>query len=522
MKVRIKRTPNQNKSSKNLNTRKWHHNDNGGPLTDEQYFKIMERVAKKNYTDWGFNTPDEALVHALNDNTYNYRAFYNENPEAMNDANTHWPDTYKTAYHSTFSDESKYSGVVDKNYNPYGRIGGVWARGTFFPNYWQTKYRNGGELGTMDDINNGFIEVKNGGTHEENPLGGVPVNIAEDGLPNLVEEGEMIYDGYVYSNNPQLAPTKELQKGIGIKGKTYADLIRKAQQYSSERPNDPIAKNYDKYVASTIAMDQEMQKQEKEYTMRNKKGIKGHYADWGADLAYYSPLIGTAGQMISDWVGNTNQYDYSGIDRAIKEAGKLEAPTYASHRNVGTKLSYNPYDSNYILNPINNQINASRAMLRYASPTPAALTRGLTSMNSSAITSMANAGIEGRKYNDMWRKDVLGTNNAFDLQNESNRMNVEQFNTNLANEYRRALAQRRTDMAFRKYGLMNEVDSAVNAARDANRSAFLTNAGEAGKYWKILNMIKDDPYLMYAWLNGDHMTYKGKTSKNGGCIKCRR
>ena len=64
----------------------------------------------------------------MNDNTYNYYDYFKDNPNGNVDANNHWPDTYKTAYHPTFSDESKYSGIVDRNYNPEGMVGGSWDR----------------------------------------------------------------------------------------------------------------------------------------------------------------------------------------------------------------------------------------------------------------------------------------------------------------------------------------------------------------------------------------------------------
>ena len=40
----------------------------------------------------------------------------------------------------------------------------------------------GGELNTFE----------NGGTHEQNPLGGIPQGVDENGTPNLVEQGEKV------------------------------------------------------------------------------------------------------------------------------------------------------------------------------------------------------------------------------------------------------------------------------------------------------------------------------------------
>lgn len=67
----------------------------------------------------------------LNDNTYNYEHFYNAQPKEAQemlkkDADAHFTDIAKTAFHPTFSVESDYSGKVSK-YNPKGIIGGTWS-----------------------------------------------------------------------------------------------------------------------------------------------------------------------------------------------------------------------------------------------------------------------------------------------------------------------------------------------------------------------------------------------------------
>lgn len=43
-------------------------------------------------------------------------------------------------------------------------------------------------------------EFEGGGTHEENPLGGIPQGVGANGKLNLVEEGETKWNGYIFSN----------------------------------------------------------------------------------------------------------------------------------------------------------------------------------------------------------------------------------------------------------------------------------------------------------------------------------
>lgn len=162
------------------NARKWKHAE-GGPLSDNDYYSIMEKVAKDNYRNWGFNNEDEALAHALNDNTYDYRGFYNKYPKSKANADTHWTDEFKTVYHPTFSVESKYSGKKSK-FNPEGLVGGYWEEDSFIPAEWQNKKAEGGNLFT-----NGVTIVGNGGTHEY--LEGQEYDVTEEEIKLLKKLG---------------------------------------------------------------------------------------------------------------------------------------------------------------------------------------------------------------------------------------------------------------------------------------------------------------------------------------------
>lgn len=139
----------------------------GGALSDSAYAGKMEEVAEDNYRQWGYDNPDIALIHALNDNTYDYKGYYRNTPNPDANASTHWPDTYKTAYHPTFSDESKYSGIKSE-YNPLGLVGGHWYGDTFIPQAWQlaesmkkslpsNQYQDGGIL---DNVKEGLLGSK--------------------------------------------------------------------------------------------------------------------------------------------------------------------------------------------------------------------------------------------------------------------------------------------------------------------------------------------------------------------------
>ena len=128
---------------------------NGGSLSDSDYYDIMERVARENNEKWNqlraqegapLLSVDEEYLRILNDNAYDYRGYYNKYPQSRANADTHWTDEFKTAFHPTFSMESRYSGKKSQ-YKPNGYLGGVWLKnGQFVPTFWQQNMFGGGGL----------------------------------------------------------------------------------------------------------------------------------------------------------------------------------------------------------------------------------------------------------------------------------------------------------------------------------------------------------------------------------------
>lgn len=124
-------------------------------------------------------------------------------------------------------------------------------------------YALGGNLQTNGmDWTNGITLVDNGGTHEQNPLQGVPMGVDNQGKPNLVEEGEVIWNNYVFSN--RIPIPDELAKSLKIQGKnmTFADAAKKAQKESQERPNDPISRRGLQAAMAKLQAAQEAFKQQ--------------------------------------------------------------------------------------------------------------------------------------------------------------------------------------------------------------------------------------------------------------------
>ena len=116
------------------------------------------------------------------------------------------------------------------------------------------------------DWNTGLNYVGNGGSHEENPYEGVPIGIAPDGQPNLVEEGEVIWNNdYVFSKRLKVpkAVRRKYKLG-GLKPLSFADAVMKVNKDVEERPNDPIALRGRDAILGALAEVQDVQRAKKE------------------------------------------------------------------------------------------------------------------------------------------------------------------------------------------------------------------------------------------------------------------
>ena len=93
----------------------------------------------------------------------------------------------------------------------------------------------------------GLMHINEGGTHEQNALGGVPIG------PNaLVEQGETINNDFVFSDRLKPKGSK----------KTYAQLSKSVDTKYRLRPDDKLSKEAKQMDLDRLAMQQEAQKDE--------------------------------------------------------------------------------------------------------------------------------------------------------------------------------------------------------------------------------------------------------------------
>lgn len=164
------------------------------------------------------------------------------------EAKEHGMGVQKFASH-VLANKDKYSPEVVKRAN--------FARNS-------TKFALGGDMQTNgSDFSNGLMHIDAGGSHESSPYDGVQLGTDAQGKPNLVEEGETIFDDYVFSKRIKADAQTKKRFHVGKNADiSYADLSKKLEKESAERPNDAISSAGLEKQMHDLADEQERQKSE--------------------------------------------------------------------------------------------------------------------------------------------------------------------------------------------------------------------------------------------------------------------
>lgn len=431
----------------------------------------------------------------------------------------------------------------------------VRKRATFAANARKWKHAFGGDLLTHGaEWDNGLRVIGNGGTHEENPMEGVPMGMDAEGTPNLVEQGEVIFNDYVFSNrmfaDRGLLESFNLPKSYD--GYSFAAIAEKLGEESKERPNDPISK---RGLLSSMSRLQQAQETVRQQNQVGQEGVqyahggrmgtlfdglgdmpnfldgvdygdwqdygtllepisaedvwneamsgtnKGNKGDNNSKLTWlrYAPVVGAAiglGQNLF------SRPDYTSADAILEAANQAGNYTPVGYTPIGNYLQYRPFDRNFYLNKLNAQAGATRrAIMNTTSPS-------------------RNAALLAADYNAQGRLGDLAR--QAEEYNLAQRQAVEQFNraTNQANAemgLKAAMANQEAALKARSSRLSGvaqamAVRDAVDARRGASMSANLTNffnsLGDIGKEEFSRNMIMSNPALYYSIDSKGNITYK--------------
>lgn len=389
----------------------------------------------------------------------------------------------------------------------------------------------GGELNTQGaDFTNGLLHINNGGSHESNPYEGVPMGADAEGSPNLVEEGETVFNDYVFSNRIVVPKAiRDKYKLRGTKKLTFAEASKKLAKESEERPNDPISQRGLEASMQELMMAQEMIRDRKNNNKKlNKFKIGGplkpteddYYIPFWKRNIYddtlikltstkkdkedkedkgkkedilkprdtslrYAPAVGLGLMALTDALGWTNKPNYGNAD-AIVELGKAAStlPTQINWNPIGDYLAYNPLDRNYYLNQLAASTGATRRnILNTSGMNRGQVLAGLLAADYNAGIQAGALARQAEEFNLEQRQKVADFNRATNMANSEGFMKA-------------ALANQEAAMKARSLGLeaqmagykMREATRlAAEEDRAANLSGFINALGNIGKDNAVLN-----------------------------------
>lgn len=440
-------------------------------------------------------------------------------------------------------------------------------RAIFAQNAKKWHHAFGGDLLTHGaNFDTGITLVGNGNTHEQNPYEGVQMGVDPEGTPNLVEEGEVIFNNYVFSN--RLKVPKAVRNKYKLRGKkalTFADAALQMAKESEERPNDPISRNGLEALLGELAYAQE--------GIREKKQVKKTYAqggelgnvfsgkdrkvrfrdsktgDWaaydtldaaldaGIDLAEYgtpvegeefnsytklapgkkmptfdnqmryAPIVGSLTGLGMSLFSKPDESEANAILEATRRAGTYQPVRF---KPVGNYLTYNPFDTEFAANQANAEAAAARrAIMNTSGGNRAAAIAGILAANNNALNQLGALRRGAAEDNLRQRQMVEDFNRATNMFNSEGF-----FKADAANQSASAQAR---DLSLRGTMAAEDIRQRAKLAREnaiqSNLSGLFTSLGNIGQERVARQQMK--------WMidNGFAPGYGSDKKAKGGRIK---
>lgn len=367
----------------------------------------------------------------------------------------------------------------------------------------------GGWLNTQGgDFTNGVTFIDEGGSHEENPYQGIQIGVDPEGAPNLVEQGEVIYDDYVFSDRMEIPD--DIRKEYKLRGKTFAKAAKSAQRESEERPNDPLSTKGLQAAMERIAAAQEEARERKEAhregneypsmfayggdtnpyglaledpmtveeleALMAQSGGTGETAPEGNNnkrqtWTRYAPIIGSGLASLSDLFSSP---DYGSADLISGVDLGAEAAGYAP---IGNYLSYRPLDRDFYINKMNQQAAATRrGLMNTSGGNRLNAQAGILAADYNYGQNMGNLARQAEEYNQQLRERVEAFNRGTNMFNTETGLKASMFNAESRNAAKRARLGQATTAAQMRQAIKDQ-DS---ARRSANITNFLQGLGDMG------------------------------------------
>lgn len=316
----------------------------------------------------------------------------------------------------------------------------------------------GGQLNSND-----VTTFENGGTHEQNPNGGIPQGVDQQGVPNLVEEGETKYKDYIFSNriiaDKKALGALNLPKRHG--GKTFGKIADKLGDESKERPNDPISKRGLEDSMGKLQFLQELMNKNKD----NKTfAFGGNLFKMGGDTLRYAPIVQAGLATVTDAFGLTNNPDYSNAD-LLNQAQVSITPD-----RINNFLEYKPLDVNYMSNQANAQNAATRRSIKESS----------AGNRATYLATLAAADYGAQKQQgDLYRQST-DYNNQQQMKVADFNRGTNQFNSQITLDADRTNQQFKQQNALSQAQMRENIFQQASNNKSANQNALFQGLGDLG------------------------------------------
>lgn len=386
----------------------------GGPLkpTFEDYYKTIPGY-KNDTTSYNLRrayelAPYSEMKKFAKDPNFHLRSVY-ENPKSGE------YEFMKSKGHPTLNKELEWYYSNEKDATDFRNKYDLDKSGNYYKYIPRNKFDNGGNL----------VEFKNGGSHEENPLGGIPQGYNENGALNLVEQGETKWKDYIFSDRNKLSKAERFGLPGILNNRTFSSAAKTIQKESKERPFDLISKRgLEKQMDYLISAQEEnnaMLENTNQFKSggqmnfksknRNLKTVKHGYGDWLRYAPVASNIIGLATDIAST--------------PETVDTARIEAPM------LSEKMSYDPIDQEYLTNKLtNNYANLVDKIQGSSGGNRGVVNASMIAAMNNLYDAYGDTAIKSKGYNRDMLAKTLEFNRATSQANAQMNMAANQYNAN--------------------------------------------------------------------------------------------
>ena len=389
------------------------------------------------------------------------------------------------------------------------------------------------------NYDSGLMLINEGGSHESNPNEGIQLGTDEQGNPNLVEQGEVVYKDYVFSNRLHLTE-EELKKNFlptSLKNTTFAYAAEQIGKNLIETPTDNLERNKVESFLQRLANIQEAQRakmgkqgtqqmayggnkysgeeelfgtldglivtaKKKPLTKLIELGKQAFDTDYKQSLntgldrlkrakeasisgknTMYAPIIANTALGIASMF---QKPDYTNAELLEREARNIPNNT-VSPIYLNNYLTYRPLDRNYYLNQLKGQAGATRNAIMNSGSNAGNIMANLLAADYNAQNAVANSLMQMDQYNNQQRQVVSEFSRGTNQYNAQSDMRANQANAQLALERSKLQNTLLSQAAQYREG----ADTALTQARTKAIQDIGTQLGQLGKQNSDINLFRE-------------------------------